>query len=68
MTKPEKQILEHLKAIRDILEENGGVQYFSMCIHDDGAIVAHNSYWELPTSQKIRIFVSGEDFAEGSND
>lgn len=68
MTKPEKQILEHLKAIRDILKENGGVQYFTMCIHDDGGIVANNSYWELPKNQKIRIFVSGKDFAEGNND
>lgn len=68
MTKLEKQILEHLKAIRGILEENGGVQYFSMCIHADGGILANNSYWKLPKSQKIRIFVSGKDFAEGSND
>lgn len=67
MTKLEKQILEHLKAIRDILEENGGVQYLSMCIHADGGIVANNTYWKLPKSQKIKIFVSGKDL-EQEND
>lgn len=38
MKEVEKQILEHLKAIRDILEANGGVQYLSMFIMEDGEI------------------------------
>lgn len=60
MTEVEKQILEHLKAIRDILEANGGVQYLSMCIYDDGAILANNSLWELPKAKKIDIFERGK--------
>lgn len=56
MTKLEKQILEHLKAIRDVLEENGGVQHLSMCIYADGCISANNIYWELPKSKRIQIF------------
>ena len=60
MTEVEKQILEHLKAIRDILEANGGVQYFSMCIYDDGAILANNRLWELPKAKKIDIFERGK--------
>lgn len=60
MNKIEKQILEHLKAIRDILEANGGVQYLSMCIHDDGDISANNRHWELPEEKKIDFFVWGE--------
>lgn len=68
MTKLEKQILEHLKAIRDILEENGGVQYLSMCIYADGCMSANNIYWELPKSKQIQIFVWGKDLAEENND
>lgn len=60
MTEVEKQILEHLKAIRDILEQNGGVQYLSMFISDNGIITANNEYWELPEEKKIDFFVGGE--------
>lgn len=59
MTEVEKQILEHLKAIRGILEQNGGLQYLSMLIGDDG-IYANNTYWELPEKKKIDIFVRCE--------
>ena len=55
MTKLEKQILEHLKAIRDVLEENGGVQYLSMCIFDDGLITANNATWKLPAEKEIAL-------------
>ena len=60
MKEVEKQILEHLKAIRDILEANGGVQYLSMLIGDDGIITANNAYWELPKAKKIDIFERGK--------
>lgn len=60
MKEIEKQILKHLKAIRDILEQNGGVQYLSMCISDDGDISANNRHWELPEEKKIDFFVRGE--------
>lgn len=60
MTEVEKQILEHLKAIRAILEANGGVQYLSMCIMGNGGIYANNAYWELPEEKKIDIFERGE--------
>ena len=56
MTEIEKQILEHLKAIRGILEQNGGVQYLSMHIMENGGIYANNAYWELPEENKILIF------------
>ena len=56
MTEVEKQILEHLKAIRDILEANGGVQYLAVTIYDDGIITANNAYWELPKEKKIDIW------------
>lgn len=56
MTEVEKQIFEHLKAIRGILEANGGVQYFSMHIMENGRIYANNAYWELPEENKIQIF------------
>lgn len=56
MTELEKQILEHLKAIRDILEANGGVQYLAVTIYDDGIITANNAYWELPKEKKIDIW------------
>lgn len=56
MTEIEKQILEHLKAIRGILEQNGGEQYLSMCIMENGRIYANNAYWELPEEKKIGIF------------
>lgn len=56
MTEIEKQILEHLKAIRDILEANGGVQYLSMRIMGNGRIYANNAYWELPEENEIHIF------------
>lgn len=56
MNKIEKQILEHLKAIRDILEANGGVQYLSMFISDNGIITANNAYWELPEKKAIDIW------------
>ena len=56
MTEVEKQILEHLKAIRDILEANGGVQYLAVTIYDDGIITANNAYWELPKEKKIDIY------------
>lgn len=56
MTEVEKQILEHLKAIRGILEANGGVQYFAVTIYDDGIIAANNAYWELPKEKKIDIW------------
>ena len=56
MKEVEKQILEHLKAIRDILEANGGLQYFSMHIMENGNIYANNAYWELPEENKIHIF------------
>ena len=68
MTELEKQILEHLKAIRDILETNGGVQYFEMTILDNGEMYANNSYWELPGREKIRIFEEGENYIEEEND
>lgn len=61
MSKIEEQILEHLQAIRDILEANGGVQYLSMSISDNGNMRANNSYWELPQEKKINIFVRGEE-------
>lgn len=60
MTEVEKQILEHLKAIREILEQNGGVQYLAMFIGDNGLITANNAFWKLPEEKKIDIFVSGE--------
>lgn len=60
MTEVEKQILEHLKAIRGILEQNGGVQYLSMTIYDDGVIHVNNAFWELPEEKKIDFFVRGE--------
>lgn len=56
MTEVEKQILEHLKAIRGILEQNGGVQYLAVTIYDDGIITANNAYWELPKEKKIDIW------------
>lgn len=56
MKEIEKQILEHLKAIRDILEQNGGVQYLAVTIYDDGIITANNAYWELPKEKKIDIW------------
>lgn len=56
MTEVEKQILEHLKAIRAILEANGGVQYLAVTIYDDGIITANNAYWELPKEKKIDIY------------
>lgn len=56
MNKIEEQIIEHLKAIRDILEANGGVQYLSMTIYDDGVIHTNNRCWELPTEKKIDIW------------
>lgn len=56
MTEIEKQILKHLKAIRDILEANGGVQYLTMFIMENGGIYANNAYWELPEEKKISIF------------
>lgn len=61
MNKIEKQILEHLKAIRDILEENGGVQYLSMAIMPNGAIYANNAHWELPEKKKIDIVEWSEE-------
>lgn len=64
MTEIEKQILEHIKAIRDILEANGGVQYLSMRILGNGNIYANNSYWELPAGEKIKIFAGGEKWEE----
>ena len=60
MTEVEKQILEHLKAIRDILEANGGVQYLSMFISDNGGIYANNASWELTKEKAIDIFERGE--------
>ena len=60
MTEVEKQILEHLKAIRDILEANGGAQCLTMCIMGDGDIHARNAYWELPKEKGIVIFERGE--------
>lgn len=60
MTEVEKQILEHLKEIRGILEQNGGVQYLSMCIMRDGEIYANNARWELPEEKWIVIFERGE--------
>lgn len=68
MTELEKQIVEHLKAIRDILKENGGIQYLSMCIHADGGILANNLYWKLPKSKGIRIAVWDKDPAEENDD
>ena len=65
MTEVEKQILEHLKAIRDILEANGGVQYLAMFISDNGIISANNAFWELPEEKAIDIFERGE---ENNND
>lgn len=56
MTEVEKQILEHLKAIRDILEQNGGVQYLAVTIYDDGIITANNTYWKLSKEKKIDIW------------
>lgn len=61
MNKTEEQILKHLKAIRDILEANGGVQYLAMFISDNGLITANNAFWELPEEKKIDIFVRGEE-------
>lgn len=61
MKEVEKQILEHLKAIRGILEQNGGVQHLSMFISDNGLIAAHNAFWELPEEKAIDIFVRGEE-------
>lgn len=65
MTEVEKQILEHLKAIRDILEANGGVQYLSMFISDNGIISVNNAFWELPEEKAIDILERGE---ENNND
>ena len=65
MTEVEKQILEHLKAIRDILEANGGVQYLSMFISDNGIISANNAFWELPEEKAIDILERGK---ENNND
>ena len=64
MTEIEKQILEHIKAIRGILEANGGVQHLTMSIGDNGTIRAHNAYWELPQEKKIKIFAEGENYTE----
>lgn len=61
MKEVEKQILEHLKAIRGILEQNGGVQYFLMRITRNGVIYARNAYWELPKEKGIYIFERGEE-------
>lgn len=61
MKEVEKQILEHLKAIRDILEANGGVQYLAMFISDNGIIRANNTFWELPKKKAIDIFERGEE-------
>ena len=60
MTEVEKQILEHLKAIRGILEQNGGVQYLSMFISDNGTITANNAHWELPEKKKFTYLERGE--------
>ena len=60
MTEVEKQILEHLKAIRGILEANGGVQHLEMFISDNGLIAAHNAFWELPEEKAIDILERGE--------
>lgn len=68
MTEIEKQILEHMKAIRDILEANGGVQYLSMTILDNGEMYANNSYWEFPEREKIRIFEEGDYIEEENED
>lgn len=68
MTEIEKQILEHMKAIRDILESNGGVQYLSMTILDNGEMYANNSYWEIPEREKIRIFEEGDYIEEENED
>lgn len=57
MKEVEKQILEHLKAIRAILEANGGVQYLTMTIYEDGVIHTNNKCWELPEKKKIDIWI-----------
>ena len=56
----EKKICRKLKEIREILKENGGVEYLAMAIMDDGTIMANNSSWELPPKKSIHIYVSGK--------
>ena len=61
MTEMDKQILEHLKAIRDILEQSSGLQYFSMRITGNGVICTMNADWGLPKENGIAIFERGEE-------
>ena len=53
-------IMEKLMYIRMLLEANGGVQYLSMAIYDDGAIQFHNKSFEKDwKGLRLEVYLRG---------
>lgn len=50
-----KAIAEELKKIRQLLIENGGCQYLSMSIHEDGVIIFNNAHWDEKRSKGLYL-------------
>lgn len=58
-------IMDKLKEIRAILEENGGVQKLSMAICEDGSIIFFNTYGLKGFSKKDHKDVEIDGYLRG---